>query len=93
MPFARHETFHIREGWLFKGMDAVRHDSTIFLSSDASERLGLGKNMVRALRFWMTATGLAEEYRAGRRTRQRLIVPFSHMCLAPKTNSSCPTVK
>ncbi len=31
MPFAKHETFHIREGWLFKGMDAIGHDSTIFL--------------------------------------------------------------
>ena len=79
MPFAKHETFHIREGWLFKGMDAVRNDSTIFLSSDASERLGLGKNMVRALRFWMRATGLTEEYRKDRRTRQRLTVPFGQL--------------
>ncbi len=76
MPFAKHETFHIREGWLFKGMDAVCRDSTIFLARDASERLGLGKNMVRALRFWMTATGLTEAYRQERRTCQRLTVPF-----------------
>ena len=79
MPFAKHETFHIREGWLFKGMDAVCRDSTIFLARDASERLGLGKNMVRALRFWMTATGLTEEYRENRRTRQRLTEPFGQL--------------
>ena len=79
MPFAKHETFHIREGWLFKGMDAVRRDSTIFLARNASERLGLGKNMVRALRFWMTATGLTEEYREDRRTHQRLTVPFGQL--------------
>lgn len=79
MPFAKHETFHIREGWLFKGMDAVSRDSTIFLARDASERLGLGKNMVRALRFWMTATGLTEEYRENRRTHQRLTVPFGQL--------------
>jgi len=79
MPFAKHETFHIREGWLFKGMDAIGHDSTIFLARDASERLGLGKNMVRALRFWMIATGLTEEYRENRRTHQRLTVPFGQL--------------
>lgn len=79
MPFAKHETFHIREGWLYKGMDAVRHDPCIFLADDASERLGLGKNMVRALRFWMAATGLTEEYREDRRTQQRLTAPFGQL--------------
>ncbi|TEU14537.1 MAG: DUF4007 family protein [Anaerolineales bacterium] len=79
MPYAKHETFHIREGWLFKGMDAVRHDQRIFMGRDASERLGLGRNMVRALRFWMTATGLTEEYRENQRTTQRLTDPFGQL--------------
>ena len=90
MPFAKHETFHIREGWLFKGMDAICRDPTIFLAKDASERLGLGKNMVRALRFWMTSTGLAEEYQEDQRTHQRLTVPFCHRCLALRTNEFRP---
>lgn len=79
MPYARHETFHIREGWLFKGMAAVGERPHIFLADDASDRLGLGKNMVRALRFWMTATGLAEEYREGRYTLQRLTDPLGQL--------------
>jgi len=79
MPFAKHETFHIREGWLFKGMSAVEEDPHIFLADDASERLGLGKNMVRALRFWMTATGLTEEYQADRYTNQQLTKPFGQV--------------
>ena len=79
MPFAKHETFHIREGWLVKGMKAIDDSSTIFLAHNASEKLGLGKNMVRALRFWMTATGLSEEYRKDRRTHQRLTVPFGQL--------------
>lgn len=37
--------------------------------------LGLGKNMVRSLRFWMVATGLTEEVREGPQTIQRL-TPF-----------------
>ena len=81
MSFAKHETFHIREGWLFKGMAAIkdaehnRQLPTIFLDKDAPERLGIGRNMVRALRFWMQATGLTEEHSEGpppRRNVQRL---------------------
>ena len=79
MPYAKHETFHIREGWLFKGMDAVCRDPRVFMECDASERLGLGRNMVRALRFWMTATGLTEEYQENQRTVQRLTDPFGQL--------------
>lgn len=80
MYFAKHETFHIRDGWLFKGMAAIHHaeDSnelpTIFLDKDAPEQLGIGRNMVRALRFWMQATGLTKEKREANRTVQR----FTH---------------
>ena len=79
MPYAKHETFHIREGWLFKGMDAVRRDPRVFMERDASERLGLGRNMVRALRFWMTATGLTEEYQEDQLTVQHLTDPFGQL--------------
>jgi len=61
MYFAKHETFHIREGWLTKGLLSIQEEPRIFLDSHAPQELGLGKNMVRALRFWMQATGLAIE--------------------------------
>ncbi|MCB0180778.1 MAG: DUF4007 family protein [Anaerolineae bacterium] len=78
MQFAKHETFHVREGWLFKGMAAVKAAeaqdqlATIFLDKDGPERLGIGRNMVRALRYWIQATGLAEEIREQGRTIHRL---------------------
>ncbi|ELS01841.1 hypothetical protein Xen7305DRAFT_00015480 [Xenococcus sp. PCC 7305] len=50
--FARHETFHLRFGWLKKGFDLVAKDSGIFQSEDAPIRLGVGKNMVRSIRYW-----------------------------------------
>ncbi|WP_308253209.1 DUF4007 family protein [Geminocystis sp. GBBB08] len=50
--FARHETFHPRWGWLKKGFDVASNDSNIFNSEDAPVRLGVGKNMVRSLRYW-----------------------------------------
>lgn len=83
MPFAKHETFHIREGWLFKGMAAIKAAETegqlptIFLDSDGPEKLGIGLNMVRALRFWMQAAGLAEERLEDRQRTQRL-TKFGH---------------
>jgi Protein of unknown function (DUF4007) len=56
--FARHDTFHPRWGWLRKGFDAAVADPAIFGRPDAHLRLGVGKNMVRAIRYWCHATGL-----------------------------------
>lgn len=84
MAFAKHETFYIREGWLFKGMAAIKRAEdedklqTIFLDLDAAERLGIGQNMVRSLRFWMQATGLSEE-KLEERQRVQHLTPFGEL--------------
>lgn len=59
--FARHETFHPRYGWLKKGFDAAEADPEAFLHPDAHVRLGVGKNMVRAIRYWCHAFKVLEE--------------------------------
>ncbi len=53
--FANHETFHPRFGWLKKGFDAAKKNPDIFSQDDAPVRLGVGKNMVRAIRYWSSA--------------------------------------
>jgi Protein of unknown function (DUF4007) len=53
--FARHETFHPRFGWIKKGFDRAAEDPDIFLREDAPVRLGVGKNMARAIKYWCTA--------------------------------------
>ncbi len=58
--FARHETFCPRYGWLKKGFDAVLEDPGIFDRADDIERLGVGKNMVRSIRFWCMAFHVIE---------------------------------
>jgi hypothetical protein len=58
--FARHETFHPRFGWLKKGFDWAERDSGIFLKDDAPVRLGVGKNMVRSIRYWCSAFKVLE---------------------------------
>ncbi|WP_238845595.1 DUF4007 family protein [Nostoc edaphicum] len=53
--FANHETFHPRFGWLKKGFDTAKKNPDIFSQDDAPVRLGVGKNMVRAIRYWCSA--------------------------------------
>ncbi len=74
MPYGKHESFHIREGWLSKGMAAIRHDPRALRSETAPIELGLGRNMVRALRFWLVATGLTQKSRSGQR-----LTPFGKL--------------
>ena len=56
--FARHETFHPRYGWFRKAYAFVAEDPRIFVAKDAPVRIGVGKNMVRAIRFWGLAAKL-----------------------------------
>lgn len=66
--FARHETFHPRFGWLKKGFDYASRtlheqttkDPSVFLRDDATVRLGVGKNMVRSIRYWCSAFKLLD---------------------------------
>src|SRR3954454_25093134 len=69
--FARHETFHPRYGWLKKGFDAAVAAPDIFNAEDATTRLGIGKNMVRALRYWCVAYKVLEERPNPERPRLR----------------------
>lgn len=59
--FARHETFHPRFGWLKKGFDCAAKDTKIFLDENAPVQLGVGKNMVRSIRYWCNAFDLLED--------------------------------
>lgn len=54
--FANHQTFHPRFGWIKKGYDAAAQDPNIFGENSAPVALGVGKNMVEAIRFWALAT-------------------------------------
>lgn len=55
--FSGHESFYCKSLWLKKGYDAVK-GGLDFNGPDAVTRLGVGKNMVSAIRFWMRAFGL-----------------------------------
>lgn len=52
--FSGHESFQCRHLWLKKGYDFVK-SSKSFSDDDAVVTLGVGKNMVNSIRFWMKA--------------------------------------
>lgn len=59
--FSGHETFPCRYAWLPKAYAALARDPKTFADEEeAMVALGLGKNMVRALRFWVQAVGIAQ---------------------------------
>lgn len=66
--FARHESFHPRYGWLKKGFDLHEH----LTEADAPVRLGVGKNMVSAIRYWSTAFKVLAEDRSSSGALQAL---------------------
>jgi len=59
--FGRHETFALRYAWLTKGFQAHAHNSDIFSSDEATIELGVGKNMVNAIKYWLRAASLIED--------------------------------
>lgn len=71
MKFRAHDTFFIRKGWLSKGIRNVNENRDVFVTKDKDRNpmdvLGIGANMVKALRYWLQAVGLTEEPNAGQR--------------------------
>ena len=59
--FARHETFHPRYGWFRKAYTVAASDPGVFGKPEAPVIVGVGKNMVRAIRFWGLAAKLITE--------------------------------
>lgn len=64
--FSGHESFTCRYAWIPKAVASVIEDPMIFRDIDsAMVRLGLGKNMVQSLRFWVQAMRVAEPAESG----------------------------
>lgn len=61
LSFGGHESFAFRQGWLKKGVDAIKSSPGAFVEDDAVVRLGVGKNMVRSIRTWTLATQVIVE--------------------------------
>jgi hypothetical protein len=66
--YSGHETFVCRYAWLPKAVSAVVNDSAILASANedkAMVELGVGKNMVRSIRFWAEASAIITATKEG----------------------------
>lgn len=63
MKIRAHESFYLRKGWLQKGAKNIIKNNRIFNDKDsnACDVLGIGVNMVKSLKYWLIATGVAAE--------------------------------
>lgn len=64
MVLNKHGSFYLRRGWGTKIIQAVEVDNMIFSPSKelkAVDEIGLGRVMIKALRYWSDATGLTKE--------------------------------
>ncbi|WP_455086539.1 DUF4007 family protein [Prevotella denticola] len=57
--FSGHESFPCKTLWLKKGYDFVRNEND-FNSPNAVISLGVGKNMVSSIRYWLKAFGITD---------------------------------
>lgn len=70
--FSGHDTFHCRHLWLKKGYDFIKEGNK-FTEDDAVVKLGVGKNMVSSIAFWMKAFGIVD--------KDGLLTDFAHYIL------------
>lgn len=80
--FARHETFHPRYGWLRKAYVAAVADPDAFTRPEATVTLGVGKNMVHAIRYWGWAFKLLEDAPGGGRSPGLVPTDFADRLLS-----------
>lgn len=71
--FSGHESFQCRNLWLKKGYDFVKKKKS-FNDEDAVVTLGVGKNMVSSIRYWMKAFNLL--------TQDEHLTTFAHKLLS-----------
>lgn len=64
MVVNKHGSFYLRSGWGTKIIQAIQTDDMIFTPANelqAVDNIGLGRVMIKALRYWADATGLTKE--------------------------------
>ena len=81
--FARHETFGLRYSWLPKGFRAFKDDkgASAFTDDYATVRLGVGKNMVNSIFYWLQATDIIGKATVTKNINAFLVTSFGEELL------------
>jgi hypothetical protein len=63
LKFSGHDTFHCRQQWLLKGVELIKNEEFNGFQNleNAILNLGVGKNMVQAIQYWLRAFGLIDD--------------------------------
>ena len=63
LKFSGHDTFHCRQQWLLKGIELIENKHLKGFSNleEAILNLGVGKNMVQSIQYWLRAFGLLDD--------------------------------
>lgn len=61
MAYGQHQSFHLRDRWLSKALKSLNENDRFFYEDSAFEKIGLGKNMLQSLRFWVEATKVIDK--------------------------------
>lgn len=73
--FSGHESFPLRFSWLAKGVRFCAGAAEGFADPEAMVALGVGKNMVRSIRFWCIESQMVVNAAEGRATRTTALRP------------------
>jgi len=87
--FTGHDTFPLRYGWLFKAVNLVNNHELISVSDNDQaartiEVLGVGKNMVNAIRYWAEVSKVVET-RISKRTSVHEITSIGRYIFDPES--------
>lgn len=77
LRFSGHETFVCRTFWPKKGFDYIK-DNKAFTNPEAPNDLGVGKNMVTSIAFWMKAMNLSDSSNRPTLFAERLLADNGH---------------
>lgn len=64
MQINKHGSFYIRNGWPTKAIDAIQKNDHIYSPNNellAVDTIGVGRVMIKSMRYWATVLGLATE--------------------------------
>ncbi len=69
MQINKHGSFYMRSGWVTKIIDAINSDEMIFSPNNelsAVDRIGVGRVMIKAMRYWSIVLGVSNESKVQR---------------------------
>jgi hypothetical protein len=73
--FSGHESFSLRFSWLAKGVRFCKTNPTGFSDPEAMVALGVGKNMVRSIRFWCSEAQMIAPAQSDAKSRTPSLAP------------------